>query len=89
MWIQQELLPLSLRNFPPWKEGTHPVVELGAAIIFGGQVEHGVVVRVPGVQEGPDILDVVPESQLHSFSRKGHHWQSKESPGLSGEVMGL
>lgn len=65
-------------------EGTHPVVELGTAIIFGWQVEHGVVVGVPGVQERPDILNVVPESQLHALSRKRHHWQGKERPGSVG-----
>lgn len=49
------------------------------------------MVGVPGVQERPDILNVVPESQLHAFSRKRHHWESKERPGwvcVHG-VMGL
>lgn len=56
----------------PW-EDTHPVVKLGTAIILGWQVEDGVVVRMPGIQERPYIFDVVPEAQLNAFSRKRHH----------------
>lgn len=80
-----DLVPLLLRAFTPAhvnpSEDTHPVVELGTAIILGWQVEDGVVVRMSGIQKRPDIFDVVPESQLNAFSRKRHHWKGREKPG--------
>lgn len=50
-------------------EAAHPVRELGSTVVPLGEVENSVMVGMTRVQEGADVLHMIPIAQLHCFSR--------------------